>query len=127
MIKRYFNSLASQFYTRFASNVEASHTSQTITFTTVITGEPLANITFKVTLYSASLPGSAVYKINGTAHILNDTVVLALDSSGNLTITQFLDVGSATSGTALNIQLTIFSVDKGLIGRPNVQGNEYVV
>lgn len=127
MIRRYFSSLATGFYTFFVSNVEASHTSQTITFTTVIQGEPLANVTFKVTLYSASDPGAANYEVDGTSYVLNDTFVLALDSTGGLTITQFLDVGTATSGNALNIELTIFSVDKGLIGSPNTQRNEYVV
>lgn len=127
MIKRYFNSLASNRYTFFASNVEASHTAQTITFTTVIQGYPSANVTFKVTTYAASDPGAANYEVNGTSYHLNDTFVLVLDSTGSLTITQFLDVGTSTSGNALNIALTIFSVDKGLIGSPSVQGNEYVV
>lgn len=127
MIKRYFVSLASDLYTFYVSNVEASHTAQTITFTTVIQGFPSANVTFKVTKYAASDPGAANYEVNSTSYHLNDTFVLALDSTGGLTITQFLDVGTTTSGNALDIELTIFSVDKGLIGSPSVQKNEYVV
>lgn len=122
MIKRYFSALAAVFYTRYISNVEQSHTATTITFLTVVNGFPSATVTFKVTSYSASDP-SAVYKVNGTTHVLNDTFDVTLDGSGNTTLTQFLDVGS---GTAIDITLTIFGVTKGLIGVPSAQRNEYV-
>lgn len=126
MIKRYYPALAAQIYTHYLSNVVASFTGSTVTYTTVIKGVPFANVTFKVTTYSAASM-SAVYQVNGTSYVLNDTFTLALDATGLLSITQFLDVGDMITGHGLFIVLTIFTVDKGLISGHNTMPNSKIV
>lgn len=125
-IRRYFAALAAGFYSVFVSDTVTAFTDSTVTYDTVLKGPPGANLTLKVTTYAAASM-SAVYKINGTTHVLNDTVVVTLDSAGNLTITQFLDVGSMTVGDGLNIVLTLISVDIGLIGGSNFSHNSKIV
>lgn len=121
MIKRYMRvggSHGTSVSTFYQSNTLASSTSRTITYTTVVQGAPMADITFKITALIHSNAGYG-YTVDGISYVLNQTFVKTLDGSGLLTFTQFADVGTSVSGNGINVILTIFSTSNGSIVPPS--------
>lgn len=128
MIKRYLAVLGGSGVTYIASNVLASSTISTATFTIIVNGAPNSVVTFKVTTYSASDPGSAVLTINTVTYVLNNTFNITLDNFGTTTITEVLNVGSMTTGHGIQVIVTIESASLGVVSPTlNTFSNEKIV
>ncbi len=119
MIKRYRRTGALIYaHTKVASNTAGSGTSTTQNYSTQVTDEPGAVVGFKVTIYSAT-SGGADYEVNSVSHVLNDTFNLTLDGSGQVTFTQFINIGTSTPGNTISVQLTIESTTIGTVDTIN--------
>lgn len=104
--------------TFFQSNTLTGSTSRTETYSTVTQGAPGATITYKVTTLSHSNPGYT-YQVDGVSYALGSTFTKVLDGTGHVTMTQFIDVGTLTSGNAIDVILTIFATSNGAITSPS--------
>lgn len=100
--------------THIGSNNLTSSTASTATFTTILSGEPGAVLTINVSAYSHTDPG-ANFSVDGVTHILGDNFTKTLDGTGNLTIIQFLDVGTTTPGNFLGVNLHITATTIGIV------------
>lgn len=96
----------------FSSDTVIGDTTSTKTFSTVITGEPGSVVTFQVTTY-AHTNGGANYTVDGVVKVLTDIFTRTLDGAGQVTITQFIDVGTTTPSNGINIVLTITATTIG--------------
>lgn len=115
MLGRYLLSGQAKFLqSQVGANNETGSTGTTQTWQTDYTGEPGAVLGMKVTSYSHS-SGSAVYKVNGSTYILNDTFNITLDGSGNASVTQFIDVGTSTPPAGIAVTLTIMTTTIGTV------------
>lgn len=126
MIRRYYIVCSGGPRCNFFSNTLTGSTTTTATYDTVIKGIPGSVVTFKVTTltHAANTP---VYKVDGTTYVLNDTFTKTIGADGTVTISQFLDTGSSSSGSVILVILTIFSVSRGLIGSQNTQQNDKII
>lgn len=104
--------------TYFLSNTLQSTTGQSATYLSVIQGAAGATITFKVTTLSKSNPGG-YYEVDGVVYNLNDTFTRVLNGSGQVSITQYINVGTSTTGNAIDVILTIYATTNGTIVPPN--------
>jgi hypothetical protein len=118
MIRRYLPKGQALFRkTLFSSNILTGSTTRTQTYNTAITGEPGSVVTFGVTTYTHS-NGGASFTVDGVSHVLSDTFTRTLDSGGNASFVQVIDIGTTTPGNAINVILTITNTTIGPIGIP---------
>jgi hypothetical protein len=126
MMNRYYPGLGGAIPTFFFSNGGFVTSGPSLTVTTVIRGFPGSVVVVKLTTLTKSNSGG-FYQLNGTNHVLNDTVSLTIGGTGTISFTQTLNVGTSTPGNAILTVLTIISTTLGIVGTPNLNQNSYTV
>ena len=100
---------------RFNGQTLVSDVAGSATFNAFIIGGPGGGtVTLTVTSYTTSNSADNFFSINGTEYVLNDTVVISLDGSGNATINVVSYV--AAHPGYINPTVTITAVSSGSIG-----------
>lgn len=90
--------------------------------TNIAAGPAGGSVTMKVTNYVATNPAQQYFNVVGVGNLhLNDTFVLSLGAGGGTNFTTITYAGT-TPGRVISVQLTIVSVNSGVIGNPSSRG-----